>query len=122
MNEPLPEGRVHCADPRQGASSHYSGAGKLISMKSKLLYLFAAALLVAGFVSLCMGWHGTMQMTASSPLSGSTFKFCGEANGWSAIAGLLCAVAAVIVFLIALIRTVINVGGAGHPPPPNASI
>jgi hypothetical protein len=88
-------------------------------MKFKLLYLFAAALLLAGFVSLYTGWHGTMQMTAASPLSASTFKFCGEANGWSAIAGLLCAVAAVIVFFIALIGTVINVGRAGRTASPS---
>jgi hypothetical protein len=87
-------------------------------MKSKLLYLLGAALLVAAFVSLYVGWHGTMTMTVASPISGSAFKFCGEADGWSAIAGLLCAIAAVIVFLIGLIRTLFNVG---RKPPPAAA-
>ena len=79
-------------------------------MKAKYIFLLSGLLLALALGLIAAGWHGTMGVTFSSPISASAFKFSGEATGGWAVGGVLSAIAAVIFFLIAVVRTLLTLG------------
>ena len=79
-------------------------------MRAKYLFIISGLLLVTAFALLAVGWKGTMGVTFSWPISGSAFKFAGEATGGWAVCGMLAAIAAVVVFFTATVRAVFRLG------------
>jgi hypothetical protein len=83
-------------------------------MHPKYLFLVAALLLALALTLIAIGWNGTAGVTFSSPIAGSSFKFCGEAKGGWAVGGMLSAIAAIIVFLVAVVRSLLELTKRGH--------
>jgi len=72
-------------------------------MRAKQLFLTSAAFFVVGLVTIWSKWNGTAGVTAGSSASAWAINFCGSVAGWAALTGLICLLAALIVFLGALI-------------------
>ncbi|HEY7617394.1 MAG TPA: hypothetical protein VH744_11370, partial [Terriglobales bacterium] len=71
-------------------------------MTTKLLWIATGFLLLAGLICTGMGWHGTFKVTAGAPLSNTAVEFCGSATGAWALAGIVCTISAVVLFIVSL--------------------
>jgi hypothetical protein len=74
-------------------------------MKAKFWYLLSVLSLLAAITFLIEAWHGTMSFTASSPISASQFKLCGEASGGWVMAAIGALVGAAILLVVAFVET-----------------
>jgi hypothetical protein len=90
-------------------------------MRAKYLFIISGLLLVLAFGLLAAGWHGTVNVSFSWPISASAFKFAGEATGGWAIGGVLSALAAIVVFLTASVRAVLHLGADRDEVPTGSS-
>jgi len=72
-------------------------------MRVPKLFLTSAILLLIGLVSLWSKWNGTAGINAGSPVSVWSLNFCGSVSGWPALIGAVSIVAALLVFLWAVI-------------------
>jgi hypothetical protein len=77
-------------------------------MGSKKLYLASAAFLVFGLASLWFKWNGSAGINAGDSIAAWSVNFSGSVNGWPAMIGILAIVAAILVFLAAVISTVLS--------------
>jgi len=84
------------------------------AMRPRYYFIFSAALFVAAVVTIASKWNGTFTVGAGSAASAWHINFCGSETGWPAAAGIVVVLLAVIVFIIALIRSA--TGLARHQP------
>jgi len=77
-------------------------------MRVPKLFLTSAVLLLIGLVSLWSKWNGTAGINAGSPVSVWSVNFCGSVNGWPALIGVVSIVAALLMFLCAVISAVLK--------------
>jgi hypothetical protein len=77
-------------------------------MRAKKLFLVAAVLLVAGLISLWSKWNGSAGINAGFPMDQWAVSFNGSVHGWPAMIGIVCLLAGLVTFLIALIRTMLE--------------
>jgi hypothetical protein len=75
-------------------------------MRSKILFLSAAVVLLFGFVCLVAKWHGDASVNVGWPAGVNTVKFCGTATGGFALIGFLGLLLGVILFLVAVIHSI----------------
>jgi hypothetical protein len=77
-------------------------------MRSRNTLLASAVLLFAGLASLWSKWNGSAGIHAGWPIQQWDVSFSGSVNGWPAMIGVLCLLLALVTFLIALIRMVLE--------------
>lgn len=77
-------------------------------MRVHKLFITWAVLLVLGLASLWSKWNGNAGVNADWPVEQWGLTFNGSVHGWPALIGILLILAAIIVFLLALIKTVIG--------------
>ncbi len=76
-------------------------------MRATRLFLLAAVLLIAGIACLFSGSHGTFGVSGGSPLRAFTIEISLSSTGAWAMAAMLATVAAIVVFVVALVRAAI---------------
>ena len=69
------------------------------------LFIAAEALLVLGLASLWSKWNGNAGINAGTSLDSWAVSFNGSVHGLPALIGVVLILAAIVVFLVALIRT-----------------
>ena len=72
------------------------------------LFLASAALLVLGLASLWSKWNGNAGINAGTSLDAWAVSFNGSVHGLPALIGVVSILAAIIVFLVALIKTALR--------------
>ena len=72
-------------------------------MRARKLFLTSAVLMVIGLGSLWSKWNGTAGVSAGSSMREWAVNFCGSVNGWPALIGIVLLIAALFVFLAAVI-------------------
>ena len=77
-------------------------------MKASKLYLLSAVLLIVGFICIWSVWHGTANLTSGAPVGVSSIQFCGSASGTRVLIGFVVGVAGLIVYAVALVRTMMD--------------
>ncbi len=73
-------------------------------MRASKLFLTSVLFLVIGLVSLWSKWDGSAGISAGDTVSAWAVTFNGSVHGWPAMIGVIALLAAIIVFLWALIR------------------
>jgi hypothetical protein len=73
-------------------------------MHARKLFLASAILLVIGLGSLWSKWNGTAGLNAGDSVSAWAVAFNGSVHGWAAMIGVIAVVAAIFVFLAAVIN------------------
>ncbi len=73
-------------------------------MHARKLFLASAVLLVIGLGSLWSKWNGSAGFNAGDSVGAWAVTFNGSVHGWPAMIGLIALVAAIFVFLAALIN------------------
>ncbi|MGA9566908.1 MAG: hypothetical protein WBS19_15395 [Candidatus Korobacteraceae bacterium] len=81
-------------------------------MYARKLFLASAVLLVIGLGSLWSKWDGSAGINAGDSIGAWAVTFNGSVHGWAAMIGLIALVAAIFVFLAALIS-----GAMASPKP-----
>lgn len=76
-------------------------------MRTRNLLLASAVLIVIGLGSLWSKWNGTAGVNAGDSINAWAVRFSGSVEGWPALIGIVAIVAAVLVFVVALIRSVL---------------
>jgi len=76
-------------------------------MRAYKLFLSSAVLVVLGLASLWSKWNGNAGINAGYPIEQWVVTFNGSVHGWPAMIGILLILAAVIVFLVDLIRAIL---------------
>ncbi|HZQ23037.1 MAG TPA: hypothetical protein VFA89_09570 [Terriglobales bacterium] len=76
-------------------------------MKPKYLFMGAGGLVFIAFILLAIDWHGTAGVTVSSTLSDNSVRFAGQAIGGLALIAICLVIAAIVVFLVAVVRAII---------------
>ena len=77
-------------------------------MRFRKLLLASAVLLIIGLVSLWSKWNGTAGINAGYPISAWGVNFCESVKGWPALIGVISTIAALFVFLGAVITAEIG--------------
>jgi hypothetical protein len=77
-------------------------------MRARLLFLTSAVLLVIGLVSLWSKWNGSAGINAGDSVSAWAVTFSGSVHGWPAMIGVISIIAALFVFLAAVIRALME--------------
>ena len=72
-------------------------------MRARKLFITSAALFIIGLVSVSSKWNGTAGVNAGSSMSEWAVNFCGSLNGRPAVIGIVSIIAALFVFLAAVI-------------------
>lgn len=83
-------------------------------MKPKFLLSCALLAFFVALGVLCSGWQGTSSISAAWPVSGSAVQLSGGVKGWTAIGGLLGFIAAIALFLWALVSLARRGGRRKH--------
>ena len=73
-------------------------------MRAVRLFLTSLLLVVIGLASLWSKWDGSAGISAGDTVSAWAVTFTGSVHGWPAMIGVIALLAAIIVFLWALIR------------------
>ncbi len=73
-------------------------------MRASRLFLTSVLFLVIGLVSLWSKWDGSAGISAGDNLSAWAVTFSGSVHGWPAMIGEIALLAAIVLFLWALIR------------------
>jgi hypothetical protein len=73
-------------------------------MRASRLFLTSVLFLVIGLVSLWSKWDGSAGISAGDTVSAWGVTFSGSVHGWPAMIGVITLLAAIVVFLWALIR------------------
>jgi hypothetical protein len=81
-------------------------------MRARELFLTSGVLMLIGLGSLWSRWNGTAGINAGDSIRAWAVNFCGSVNGWPALIGALCVVAALLAFLAAVVS-----GAMGSPKP-----
>jgi len=77
-------------------------------MRSNKLFLSSAVLLILGLASLWSKWNGSAGLGAGSSLDSWAVSFNGSVHGFPALVGMVAILAAIVTFLIALVRSVMR--------------
>ena len=77
-------------------------------MSSRKLFLASAILLIAGLTSLWSKWNGSAGITAGTATQEWAVTFNGSVHGWPAMIGVVALFAALITFVVALVRTLLR--------------
>ena len=77
-------------------------------MRVDKLFLASAVLLVMGLASLWSKWNGNAGINAGTSLDSWAVSFNGSVHGLPALIGVVLILAAIIVFLVALIKTALG--------------
>ncbi len=76
-------------------------------MRVPKLFLSSPVLLMIGLASLWSRWNGSASANAGYPISAWAVSFCGSVNGWPAMIGVIAIIAAIFVFLAAVISAAV---------------
>ena len=74
-------------------------------MRVYKLFIAAEALLLLGLASLWSKWNGKAGISAGTSLDSWAVSFNGSVHGLPALIGVVLILAAIVVFLVALIKT-----------------
>ena len=77
-------------------------------MRGHRLFIASAVLLVLGLASLWSKWNGKADVNAGTSLDLWAVSFSGSVHGLPALIGVILILAAIIVFLLALIKTALG--------------
>ena len=77
-------------------------------MRSSRLFLTSGLLLVIGLTSLWSKWDGSAGINAGYPVSAWAVSFSGSVHGWPAMIGVLVLLAGIVVFLVAIVRSLLD--------------
>ena len=77
-------------------------------MRALKLFLASAVLLVLGLASLWSKWNGNAGINAGYPIGAWSVTFSGSVQGWPALLGILLIIAAIVLFLAAVIRALVG--------------
>jgi hypothetical protein len=77
-------------------------------MRVHRLFTASAVLLVLGLASLWSKWNGNAGINAGTSLDSWAVSFNGSVHGLPALIGVILILAAIIVFLVALIKTALG--------------
>jgi len=77
-------------------------------MRSHKLFMSSAVLLVLGLASLWSKWNGSAGLNAGSSLDSWAVSFNGSVHGFPALVGMVAILAAIVMFLIAVVRSVMR--------------
>ncbi len=77
-------------------------------MRSIRLFLASLLLVVIGLASLWSKWDGSAGINAGYPVSAWVVSFSGSVHGWPALIGVVALLAAIILFLAAVIRALVG--------------
>jgi hypothetical protein len=77
-------------------------------MRVHRLFIAFAVLLILGLISLGSKWNGNAGLNAGTSLDSWAVTFNGSVHGLPALVGILLVLAAIIVFLVALVKTAIG--------------
>ena len=81
-------------------------------MKTSYLFILSLALLLVGFLCIWSAWHGDANVTTGIPVGVSSIQFCGSATGGRTLAGFLSGILGIILYGVALVRTILDeIGG-----------
>jgi hypothetical protein len=72
-------------------------------MRARKLFITSGGLFIIGLVSVWSKWNGTAGVSAGSSMREWAVNFCGSVNGWPALIGIASIIAALFVFLAAVI-------------------
>jgi hypothetical protein len=73
-------------------------------MHARKLFLASGVLLVIGLASLWSKWNGSAGINAGDTISAWAVSFSGSVHGWPAMIGVILVIAAIFVFLAAVIN------------------
>lgn len=77
-------------------------------MHARKLFLASAVFLLISLVSLWSKWNGTAGINAGDSINAWSVTFNGSVHGWPALIGVLSLLVAIVLFLWALIRSVME--------------
>jgi hypothetical protein len=77
-------------------------------MRVHKLFIASAVLLVLGLASLWSKWNGNAGLNAGTSLDSWAVSFNGSVHGLPALIGMVAILAAIITFLIAVIRSLMK--------------
>jgi hypothetical protein len=77
-------------------------------MKTSYLHILSLVLLVTGFFCIWSAWHGDANLTTGIPVGLSTIQLCGSATGTRTLAGFLSGIAGIVLYGVALVRTILG--------------
>jgi len=77
-------------------------------MRVHKLFIASAVLLVLGLASLWSKWNGSAGLNAGTSLDSWAVSFNGSVHGLPALVGILLILAAIIMFLVAVIKTALG--------------
>ena len=77
-------------------------------MRVHKLFMTSAVLLVLGLAALWSKWNGNAGINAGTSLDSWAVSFNGSVHGLPALIGVILILAAIIVFLVALIKTALH--------------
>ena len=81
---------------------------QLRTMRVHKLFIASVVLLVLGLASLWSKWDGSAGLNAGTSLDSWAVSFNGSVHGFPALAGMVLIFAAIVVFLIALIKSALG--------------
>ena len=77
-------------------------------MKTSYLYSFSLLLLITGFLCIWSAWHGEANFSTGIPVGLSSIQMCGSATGSETLAGFLSGIVGIILYGVALVRTILD--------------
>jgi hypothetical protein len=77
------------------------------NMRVPKLFLSSAVLLMIGLASLWSKWNGSAGINAGDSVSAWAVTFNGSVHGWPAMIGVIAIIAAIFVFLAAVISAAV---------------
>jgi len=77
-------------------------------MKTSYLYIFSLVLLITGFLCIWSAWHGDANITTDIPVGLSSIQLCGSATGSRTLAGFFSGIVGIILYGVALVRTILD--------------
>ena len=85
-------------------------------MKYKFLFMASAAMVLVAIVLVLIGFHGDAGVTAGSSLASNVVRVCGTTSGGWAIAALLSVLAGIVVFFVAVVKSLKHARRRFTPP------
>ena len=77
-------------------------------MRTRVLFVASATLLLVGLVSLWSKWNGNTGVAAGDTISAWSVTFNGSVHGWPAMIGVVAVLAAAVAFLWGLVRVLLE--------------
>ena len=77
-------------------------------MRTRMLFVASATLLLVGLVSLWSKWNGNAGVTAGDTIGAWSVTFNGSVHSWPAMIGVVAVLAALVAFLWGLVRVLLE--------------